>query len=181
MVFNSVSISSQLRYVLNRQKLQLPSRHPYKSEVCWSSMWNYIFSSVGGNDLFSWRLRGCKSWEGKSWWWRNMKIQPLIYQVQAPFAARNELTDSACNPPTYFSPYTMIQDRNQIFGDQRRCRENMRINCDMPRLLRSSMYVISHCDFFTAVYCWLGFSGFTSLNATTTQTRSVRHVICSIH
>ena len=123
-------------------------------------MWNYFFLSVGGYDLFSWRLRGCKSWEGKSWWWRNMKIQPLTYQLQAPFAARNELTDSACNPPTYFSPYTMIQDRNQIFGEQRRYRENMRINCDMPLLLRSSMYVISHCDFFTAVYCWLGFSDF---------------------
>lgn len=36
---------------------------------------------------------------------QNMKIQPLIYQgVQAPLAAGNELTDSACNPPTCFSP-----------------------------------------------------------------------------
>jgi len=91
---------------------------------------------------------------------QNMKIQPLIYQVQAPLAAGNELTDSASNPPTYFSPNTMSQDRNQIFGDQRRYRENMRINCDMPRLPRSSMYVISHCVFFTALYYWLGFSDF---------------------
>ena len=36
----------------------------------------------------------------------------------------------------------------------------MRINCDMPRMPRSSIYVISHCDFFTALYCWLGFSDF---------------------
>ena len=34
---------------------------------------------------------------------RNMKIQPLIYQVQAPLAAGNELTDSACNPPRVFN------------------------------------------------------------------------------
>ena len=92
---------------------------------------------------------------------QNMKIQPLIYQgVQAPVAAGNELTDSACNPPTCFSPNTMSQDRYQIFGDQKRYRENTRINCDMPRLPRSSMHVISHCDFLTALYFWLGFSDF---------------------
>lgn len=41
-----------------------------------------------------------------------------------------------------FPPKTMSQDRYQIFGDQRRYRENMKINCDMPRpSARSSMHV----------------------------------------